>query len=243
MMTDNRNSGVALWRQIADSLRQDIEAQAMAPGSLLPPEVALAERFGVNRHTVRAAIGALAEEGLLRAERGRGTFVQASPRLSYRLSDRTRMSESLSGQHGRPSGAFLSEAQMPADASVAAALKLAVETQVIVLETMSSVDERPLACSTHFLPADRFEGIGSHLAATGSITAALAHYGVSDYTRHSTTVLARPADAGEVRILRLTPGSTVLVSKGIDVDFEGRRLQLVISRFNATRVELQIGAD
>ena len=37
--------------------------------------MALAERYGVNRHTVRSAISALVQEGVLRAEQGRGTFV------------------------------------------------------------------------------------------------------------------------------------------------------------------------
>ena len=55
-----RGVGVALWRQIADAIRAGI-ANGLADGAgRLPPEAELAERFGANRHTVRAAIAALA---------------------------------------------------------------------------------------------------------------------------------------------------------------------------------------
>ena len=61
----DRRSGIAVWRQIADRLRQEIAAGQPAEGERLPPENTLSERFGVNRHTVRAAIAALvAEKGL-----------------------------------------------------------------------------------------------------------------------------------------------------------------------------------
>ncbi len=55
----DRSSGVALWRQIADDIRVAIGAGEFRETGKLPGEMALAERFGVNRHSVRAAIAAL----------------------------------------------------------------------------------------------------------------------------------------------------------------------------------------
>lgn len=75
--------GVALWRQIADTIRLDIIGGKLESGDKLEGELPLAERFGVNRHTVRRAIAVLVEEGVLRAEHGRGTFVAEARRLSY----------------------------------------------------------------------------------------------------------------------------------------------------------------
>ncbi|MFZ2099583.1 MAG: GntR family transcriptional regulator, partial [Oricola sp.] len=77
-----RKTGVALWRQIADLIRSDIAAGVAAESGRLPPEMELAKRYGVNRHTVRAAIAALEQEGVLRSEQGRGTFVRRRTRLS-----------------------------------------------------------------------------------------------------------------------------------------------------------------
>ena len=69
-------AGVSLWQQIATELENEIRQRRLLSGARLPTEMALAQRFGVNRHTVRRAVGALEEAGLVRAERGRGTFVR-----------------------------------------------------------------------------------------------------------------------------------------------------------------------
>src|SRR3546814_15802099 len=75
MMTLQRRAGVALWRQIAETLEKDIREQVYEPGQRLPPEAELAERFSVNRHTVHRGIAFPAQEGVLRVEQGRGTLV------------------------------------------------------------------------------------------------------------------------------------------------------------------------
>jgi len=234
-------SGVALWRRIADTLRQEVVAQQLPPGTPLPTEAALTARFGVNRHTVRVALKALAEEGLLRAEQGRGTFVGSARRFSYRLSNRTRLSESLSGSREPPTVELLEQVVEPADTRAAVALRIEIGVAVLRMEALSRVDGRPLGCSTHFLTAGSYPGFASIFAATGSMTRAFGRFGVTDYFRLATTVSARPAEPDEARHLELAPGATLLVSEGVDADATGTRLQLVISRFAATRVELVVG--
>lgn len=60
-----------------ERLAQAIRLGVLADGDRLPPERELAEMFGVSRATLREAIGALRDAGLLRSTRGRGggTFV------------------------------------------------------------------------------------------------------------------------------------------------------------------------
>src|SRR5262249_884610 len=78
-----RGGGIAMWRQIAGRIRMGISSSELGKDGRLPPEMELSARFGVNRHTVRAAIAALVQEGVLRSEQGRGTFVAERKRLSY----------------------------------------------------------------------------------------------------------------------------------------------------------------
>ena len=94
----DRSSGVALWRQIADHLRQAVSDGMFADTGMLPGEMALAEKFSVNRHTIRAAIAALAEEGVVSASRGRGTTILKQKRLRVPVGRRTRFSSGLSDQ-------------------------------------------------------------------------------------------------------------------------------------------------
>ncbi|MEK1931687.1 MAG: GntR family transcriptional regulator, partial [Pararhizobium sp.] len=56
-----RQTGVALWRQIADLIRLSISNGDYDQTGMVPPEIVLAGQFGVNRHTVRSALAALAE--------------------------------------------------------------------------------------------------------------------------------------------------------------------------------------
>ena len=70
-------SGVALWRQVADGIERGIADGSFAAGEKLPGETEIAETYRVNRHTVRRALATLAERGLVRAERGSGTYVEA----------------------------------------------------------------------------------------------------------------------------------------------------------------------
>jgi DNA-binding FadR family transcriptional regulator len=65
-------SGYSAWRLIAEELRVDITSGRFPVGGRLPTEAELAERFGVNRHTVRRGVAALAAEGLVEARRGSG---------------------------------------------------------------------------------------------------------------------------------------------------------------------------
>src|SRR6476469_8892406 len=59
-------------------------------GSLLPPERELAERLAVSRATLREAIAALRQAGLVETRRGRGggTVVTRRPALQARISQR-----------------------------------------------------------------------------------------------------------------------------------------------------------
>ena len=93
-MSALRVSGVTIWRQIAEELEDEIASRTYAPGGRLPTEMELSARFGVNRHTVRRAIATLEDRGLVRVERGRGTFVQTDT-IDYVVGRRTRFSENL----------------------------------------------------------------------------------------------------------------------------------------------------
>lgn len=236
----DRRTGVALWRQIADRIRQGIAADDFGEGGRLPPETALAERFGVNRHTVRGAIAALVQEGVLRAEQGRGTFVERRRRLSYPIARRTRFSEGLRDQAQDRRGHLLDQAREQADTRVAAALRLQPGAPVLRVETMSEADGRPVSRAMSWFDAVRFDGIGEAIAETGSVTLAYRRHGVEDYFRQSTTVSARHADADDLSALKLAPGAIVLVAVAVNVDTEGRPIQYSETRFAADRVELAV---
>ena len=68
----------AVFRQLADLLRDQITSGALAPGESLPSELRLAQEYGISRTTVRQAIAQLRTEGLVTVDRPRGTFVRTA---------------------------------------------------------------------------------------------------------------------------------------------------------------------
>ncbi|PSM19327.1 MULTISPECIES: phosphonate metabolism transcriptional regulator PhnF [Nitratireductor] len=240
--TMERRSGISLWRQIADQIRRDIGQNRLGANGRLPPETALAAHFGVNRHTLRSAIAALVEEGVLRAEQGRGTFVERRRRLTYPIGVRTRFSEGLRDQARDRRGHLLDHRLEAADQRTAEALALAPDARVIRMDTVSEADGRPVSRATSWFDADRFAGFAEAYRELGSITLAFQRYGVADYFRASTLVSARHADDGDLDDLRLSAGAIVLVAVAVNIDTEGRPIQFAETRFAADRVELSVTA-
>ncbi|MET8041526.1 winged helix-turn-helix domain-containing protein [Micromonospora sp. NPDC005215] len=67
----------AVFRQLADLLRDRIASGDLAPGASLPSELRLAQEYGLSRTSVRQAVALLRSEGLVIVEPPRGTFVRA----------------------------------------------------------------------------------------------------------------------------------------------------------------------
>jgi GntR family transcriptional regulator len=71
----DRRSPIPFYFQLTKLLTREIETGRWGTGERLPSEPAICEQFGVSRTTVRQALAALESEGLVRREKGRGTFV------------------------------------------------------------------------------------------------------------------------------------------------------------------------
>ena len=235
-----RQTGVALWRQIADRIREAITRGAYDETGMVPPETALAEQFGVNRHTVRSALAALAQEGIVRAVQGRGTLIERRERLNFPISKRTRFTSGISGQARETRGFLLAAAEESADAEVARWLKMRVGDAVIRLETTREADKRPVSRATSWFPAARFGDIAETYRKTESITKAFALLGLQDYVRATTEITAAHADAGDIADLELTPGAILLITKAMNTDLDGVPVQYSITRFAADRVQFTI---
>lgn len=234
-----RGEGVAAWRQIVDGLEADIAAGRLGPGDKLATEAQLAERFGVNRHTVRRALAVLASRGLVRATQGRGTFVEARP-LAYPIGPRTRFTEIVSAAGRQAGGVLVAAGEAPADAWAADRLGIAPGAPVLELVTLRSADGTPMTLATNVFPLPRFAGLDARYRETGSITKAYRLFGVADYRRLSTAVTARTATSDEAAPLDLAPGRIVLVLDNVNVDAAGARIQATRALFPADRVELKV---
>jgi len=233
--TEHATSGVALWRRVADSIEHGIAAGVYASGEKLPAETEIAESYKVNRHTVRRALATLAERGLVRAERGSGTYVEARP-IPYPLRARTRFSEIVGAGGREPRAELIASKIENADRDLARRLEVAAGTELVRLDTRRFADRTPISRGTTWLPADRFPDAGKVYQRVRSITRVLAHFGVGDYRRKSTRLTAGLVDATDAALLELAPGNPVMIIEAVDIDLQGTPILTTRSRFAAERV-------
>lgn len=74
-----RDNGTPYYVQLATVIRRQIADEIWNVGDRLPTLKDLVATYGVSAMTVRHALAGLEKEGLISAERGRGTFVTAKP--------------------------------------------------------------------------------------------------------------------------------------------------------------------
>jgi len=74
---DTGASAKALYTQLSAHLRERIFDGSLPPGSRLPTELELARDLQISRGTVRQALSALENEGLIERTQRRGTFVRS----------------------------------------------------------------------------------------------------------------------------------------------------------------------
>ena len=236
-MEISRDEGIAVWRQIANAVERDIETGSLKPGDRLPTEQALAGRYGVNRHTVRRAVSVLQDSGLVNVQQGRGTFVHKNV-LDYVVGKRTRFTESLDRDAYEPTRTLQRTGRMAAGRAIAAALGITARAEVEMIETVGHADGRPLSLATHYFASKQFAGIAQAWQELGSISASLARFGINDYVRRSTRVIARPPDADERQLLELPRHRPVLVTESVNTDLEGNPVEFGLTRFAADRIQL-----
>lgn len=238
-MPPSKSPRTPLWRAIATALRDDIAEDRYAPGDKLPTEAALAERFGVNRHTVRHAMAALIDEGLVRTRRGAGAFVAATP-TEYPLGARVRFHQNLLAAGRLPERRVLSIELRAASADEARRLALGPGDAICDYRALSLADGQPMALAHSQFPEARLPGFAEVLRRETSITRALAQVGVPDYLRASTRVSARLADATQAGLLHIREGAPLLLTTGINVDLEGRPVEFGMAWFVGDRITLTL---
>ncbi|MCC6008558.1 MAG: phosphonate metabolism transcriptional regulator PhnF [Rhodobacteraceae bacterium] len=229
----------ALWRQIADALAAEISSGRYRPGDRMPSEGAMAERFGVHRHTLRRAVAALSDEGLVRSRRGAGVFVAHRP-TAYRLGPRTRFSANILAEGATPETRVLRLETRRAAVREAAALGVATGAAVHLRETVGLADGVPVVLGLSLFPAERFPRLPQDLGETGSVTAALARGGLADYLRRETQLSVRRATAIEARHLDSPEGTALLIAEWVNTDSDGRPVETGTSRFHGERVQLVV---
>ena len=228
-----------IWQTIPAELTADIADGRFGPGAKLPTEAELATRFGVNRHTVRRALGALASEGLVHARRGSGVYVSHRP-VPYRIGPMVSFSQNMADTGHKGRRQILRLETLPATGPEADALELPEGARVHLLDNIALIDGVPSTHSRCFFPAARLPRFADAMRETGSISAALRADDVDSYHRAWTRVSAARADGVVARHLQMAEGAPVLSTVSLNRASAGWPVEYSHTVFCGDRVEFVI---
>lgn len=238
-MALDEQEGLTRWARVERQLRDDIDLGGLPPGSRLPSEHLLAERFGVNRHTVRRALSALQERGLVRVEQGRGTFVEEAP-VSFSVDQRTRFTTAAHGDGRDRRQQLVRCFELPARPEASQALGLKAGAPLICIQVVGFVDRRPMLLGYHHFDAARFPQIGEAYRETDSITRALQRCGVADYVRRETQITAVLPTAEEARLMKQPANRPALRTEWVNVEPDGRPVEYGITLHAGDRSQIVV---
>ncbi|NNN35021.1 GntR family transcriptional regulator [Streptomyces sp. S3(2020)] len=231
----------AMYKQLADRLAEAIAAGEYGPGSMLPSETQLMERYQVSRPTVRSAIAELRSMGLVESQHGKGSFVRTHG-LPAAVIKRTISRSSKGFALGWPG----EEAELPAvtrgeATGITATLLDRDEADVFITDRLLK-DPATGARATHrtvipFDVAEQLPTLAKHPdAEPADIYTALTAAGHT--LSWTETVTARNALPDERADLDLTDGSPILITYRVTTTEDGRPLILEELRVSADTAQL-----
>lgn len=217
----DRSGPVPLYFQISSRLEAAIHDGRLPPGSRLENEVALGNRLGLSRPTIRRAIQELVDKGLLVRRRGIGTQV-VHGRVS-RSVELTSLYEDLERSGQKPETRVLSMEIGEADERSAEELNVAVGSPVLHIKRLRSAGGVPIAILDNVLPAD-FTDIDLGDLSKHGLYQLLRARGVTMRVAKQ-RIGARESTGQEAGLLDIPKGAAVLTMSRTAFDNSGRAVE------------------
>lgn len=242
-----RHGAVPLYLQLARHLQQRIDAGDLSPGAQLPSESELADRYGVNRLTVRQAVAELDRAGAVEIRRGVGTFVRTPfPQVSVDVSPHSQRFDRVG-----PDGPVDPDAPQPDP--TAARVERVLGTAPAVhgeasralglpperlgrLDTLIEPGGGPLAVSSYWLDAALLPALLPAMERTANLAGALRDV-LGAPVRHAWRAFsATAADLADAPLLGVPTGHALLVREGVSCTAAGEPLYFVRRRLRGDAI-------
>lgn len=243
----DRNGTVPLVYQLGEAIRDKIVRGEYRLGQPIPTEDELQKFYGVSRTTVRLALAKLVNEGYIRRQQGKGTYVnprglvtKGKPKpLSRDMFGVKSTSQIIQSAGMKVRTEVLHFARGLPSQNVAEKLGIKERDPVLHFERVRYADDRPLVLEKSWIPAAECPDLKRE-DVKGSLYLVLFkkyHHHIAAAHQSLRAVLASELDA---RILDLHIGEPVMLVHGVTYLHDGRAIELQESHFRAGSIEFII---
>ena len=222
-------------RLVADMLRHQIHAGGYADG--LPTEGELAQEFFVSRNTVREALTALKDEGLIDRGPRTGTHV-AIRKYDHGLDALVGLKETFKG-YGDVRNEVRATMTVAAPPSVANRLHLRAGEPVVFMERLRYLGDLPLSLDMTYLAQDIGQQVIEHSLETNDVFALIEQATGRRLGNANLAVEAVPADPHSAAILQVPDGASLLLLERLTHLDDGRPVDLEYIRMRGDRITLR----
>lgn len=137
---DKKNNG-AKYKQIKEDIVDDILGSVFQPGDVIPTQEEYARRYNVSRLTVRKAFDDLIEKGVLRSEKGRGTYVQEIVNNTYSYRRLSGFTSNVVSKNVNVFSRVLGIYTTKANKRIATKLQTKLGSKILVIERLRYVND------------------------------------------------------------------------------------------------------
>lgn len=224
----------ALYKQIADSILKQIQEGKLQPGARLPSEHALSEQYQVGRNTIRHALRDLTTQGYVESVQGVGSFVTEThfPKTVEFLYG---FSQEMAQRGKQVTSRLLEASLISADPLLARILRLQLGAEVVFLNRLREVDQKPAAIERAYLPHEFCLGILEHDFSKESLYDVLAAQYNMKPDHAEQEIGAELATPQVAKLMGLEQPASVLVIRRETRTADGRVIEYVESEFRADR--------
>ncbi|WP_227268247.1 GntR family transcriptional regulator [Roseobacter weihaiensis] len=222
------------------SLRDQITEGRLADGESLPGEQKLAVSFGVSRVTVRRALDALSQSGLIERRAGSGTTVRRSRQAGRRAAmDFNTLMPQLVEMGQSTTAQLLSFSYDHAPDVVAASIGLDRAEKVQIAVRVRLADGVPFSHLTTYVPARIAQNYSEHDLATTPLFKLLERSGVQIKEAHQ-SVSATLAAPDVAEALGVAVGSALLSLKRVVRDEQGNGVEYLAALYRPDMFRLEM---
>lgn len=232
------------YLQISAWLKELIQTGRYEKGKQLPSEIELSKMCDVNRNTLRQAIGELVSAGILRKEKGMGTFVSSSMpvALKHKLNRISSFSDDLSEISLKEKTKILKKGIEDAKDHVAKTLLLGANNKVIVVYRLRAGNGIPLIYEESCLPCGMFKDI-LDMDLTGSMYKIISERFNIVLARCEQTIRAINLKGKTAKILGLAENSAGIFMESITFDQNSIPIEVLHSYYRGDKYifEVELG--